>query len=98
MHSKFKDSVVSNVFEYIFFRFNKDSLRDDDQQALTSAQRDASERFKCDKGQSLLAASEAYLDRFGSMPSWSYKWFEKLAGKLIDKDMKNYLKAVCERD
>jgi hypothetical protein len=73
-------------------------LHDDDRKTLDAARREATERFKCDKGESLLVASEAYVDRFGSIPSWSWKWLERLSYKLRDKDMRNYLKAVVDRD
>lgn len=97
MYPKLRDSVISNPFEYVFFRFNQSYLRDEDRIVLECAKKDAFERFKCKPGDSLLVVSEAYVDRYGTMPSWSYKWFENLGHKLKDRDMKNYLKAVTTR-
>jgi len=99
MHPKLKSSVISNPFEFIFFRFQRSGLSNRDIATLEAAQKDAVGLFQCEKYHStLLQTSEFYIDRYGSIPTWAWKWFERLAHKIQNQDMKNYLVALTTHD
>ena len=98
MHPRLHDSVVSNPFTYLFVRYQTSALSDNDRSVLEAACKDVMERFKCTGDKGLTQVSEAYLDRFGAIPQWSFKWLQKLAGRLRDESLRNYILAVIKKD
>jgi hypothetical protein len=73
-------------------------LSHEDVETLRKALNDAADRFKTKALRAVLALSEKYVNLHGSIPPWSYKFFEKLATQINDEDLQNYMIALTTRD
>jgi hypothetical protein len=95
---RLKDSCVSNPFDYVFFRHSRAHLSHEDVETLEAALKDAAERFKTKVPRAVRSLSDRYINIHGNIPGWAWKFFESLADRLADQDLRNYLVALTTRE
>jgi hypothetical protein len=95
---KLKDPCITNPFDFVFFRYSQAHLSYEDKDTLSAALKDVAERFKAKNQKAVRILSERYINIHGSIPAWSLKFFEGLAKRIKEHDLRNYLIALTTKN